>query len=402
MRRPNQVVNREDLLSHLWDFNYIGFSNVVDVHVKNLRRKLGEADGRQCIGNGPRNWLPSGCISTRNDPFFRTEVNVVALQAAFALTIIALIGVSFSLVYHNISVAIVEGIQASLSTNAGAAMGPAIVQEIEQIRSQNLWIVISIVAIVTVIFGYIIARVTLKPARDALSSQKQFIGNVAHELRTPLAVIKANTEVALMDATVAETMREMLVSNVEELDRISQIINNLLSLSALVRPEGMEFGSVDFSALITSVVEKYEPLAKGNELEVTVRKAPNLKVWGNRTALEQIVGNVLKNAINYTRKGGRIRITVELALNNSVELIIQDSGIGIARKDLFRIFEPFYRAEPSRNAHAGSGPHKRRHRTGAYDRLRAHQSARGAASSCAAPWAMAPRSPSSCRHLARI
>ena len=45
MRRPNQVVNREDLLSHLWDFNYIGFSNVVDVHVKNLRRKLGEADG---------------------------------------------------------------------------------------------------------------------------------------------------------------------------------------------------------------------------------------------------------------------------------------------------------------------------------------------------------------------
>jgi signal transduction histidine kinase len=284
----------------------------------------------------------------RNDPFFRTEVNVVGLQAAFALTIITLIVISFSLVYHNISIAIVEGIHASLTTNAGVAMGPAIVTEIEQIRTQNLWIVIVFVALVTVFFGYLIAHVTLKPARNALTSQKQFIGNIAHELRTPLAVIKANTEVALLDSAVAESMREMLLSNVEELDRISEIINNLLSLSTLVRPEGMDFGSIDFSALVSSVVEKYGPLVKGNELEVTVRKAPNLKVWGNRTALEQIVGNILKNAINYTPKGGRVRITVELALNNNVELVVQDSGIGIARKDLFRIFEPFYRAEPSR------------------------------------------------------
>jgi signal transduction histidine kinase len=284
----------------------------------------------------------------RNDPFFRTEVNVVGLQAAFALTIIALIGVSFTLLYHNISLAIVEGIHASLATDAGASMGPAIVAEIEHIRSQNLWIIVSIIVIVTIIFGYIIARVTLKPAREALASQKQFIGNVAHELRTPLAVIKTNTEVALLDPTVAEDMREMLVSNVEELDRISQIINNLLSLSALVRPEGMEFAAIDFSELVSGVVDTYGPLAKGNELDVTVRKAPHLKVWGNRTALEQIVGNILKNSINYTPKGGRVRVTIELALNNNIELVVQDSGIGIARKDLFRIFEPFYRAEPSR------------------------------------------------------
>lgn len=284
----------------------------------------------------------------RNDPFFRTEVNVVGLQAAFALTIIALIGVSFSLLYHNISVAIVEGIHASLTTDAGASMGPAIVAEIEHIRTLNLWVIVSVIALVTVFFGYIIARITLKPAREALAAQKQFIGNVAHELRTPLAVIKTNTEVALLDTTVQRDLREILLSNVEELDRISQIINNLLSLSTLVRPEGMEFAVIDFSALITRVIDKYSALAKGNELEVTVRKAPNLKVWGNATALEQIAGNILKNAINYTPKGGRVRVTVELALNNNVELVVQDSGIGIARKDLFRIFEPFYRAEPSR------------------------------------------------------
>ena len=284
----------------------------------------------------------------RNDPFFRTEVNVIGLQVLFALAIIGLIGVSFSLLYHNISVAIVEGMQASLASNAPAAMGTAIVSEIESIRSQNLWTIVAIITGFTVVFGYIIARVTLRPARNALASQKQFIGNVAHELRTPLAVIKTNTEVALLNTGVSADLRETLLSNVEELDRISQIINNLLSLSALVRPEGMEFASIDFSALVSRVIDKYSALAKGNQLEIAVRKSPDMRVWGNATALEQIVGNILKNAINYTPKGGRVRVTVELALNNHVELVIQDSGIGIARKDLFRIFEPFYRAEPSR------------------------------------------------------
>ena len=284
----------------------------------------------------------------RSDPFFRTEVNVVGLQAAFAFTIIGMIGVSFTLLYHNISIAIVEGINASLNSNAPAQMGSAIVTEIEQIRTQNLLVIVGVIAAATVIFGYIIARVTLKPARNALATQKQFIGNVAHELRTPLSVIKTNTEVALLDRNITQDLKETLISNVEELDRISQIINNLLSLSALVRPEGMEFAAIDLSALVSKVVDKYGALAKSNDLEVTVRRSPNMRVWGNSTALEQIVGNILKNAINYTPKGGRVRITVELAMNNQIELVVQDSGVGIARKDLFRIFEPFYRAEPSR------------------------------------------------------
>lgn len=284
----------------------------------------------------------------RTDIFLRTEINVVGLQTAFALTIIALIVVCFSLVYHNISVAIVEGIRASIAQNNPNAIGSAIVEEVEHIRTQNLIAIIGVVSATTIVFGYIIARVTLRPARNALSAQKQFIGNVAHELRTPLSVIKTNTEVTLLNPSIDPDLKEMLLVNIEELDRISQIINNLLSLSTLVRPEGMEFASIDFSALVSSVVDKYAALGKSSGVELTVRKTPNLRVWGNATALEQIVGNVLKNAINYTPKNGRVQVTLELALNNSVELVIQDSGIGIARRDLFRIFEPFYRADPSR------------------------------------------------------
>ncbi|HEY4522545.1 MAG TPA: HAMP domain-containing sensor histidine kinase [Candidatus Paceibacterota bacterium] len=292
----------------------------------------------------------------RYDPFFRTECNVVGLQVAFAVVILGLVGTSFSLLYHDISEAIVQGIRESIASGTTQTLGPAIVAEIANIRTQNLITIISVIVLTTMLFGYVIARITLTPARNALAAQKQFIGNIAHELRTPLSVIKTNTEVALLDEHVTADMRNTLNSNVEELDRISEIINNLLSLSALVRPERIEFSTVDLSAIVTDVVKKFSQFAKHGEQQVTLRKSPDAHVWGNATALQQIVGNLLKNAITYTPRGGHIRITVEPALDNLVELIIQDSGIGIARKDLFRIFEPFYRADPSRTrGEGGSG-----------------------------------------------
>ena len=266
----------------------------------------------------------------------------------FALTIIALIFISFSILYHNISFAIVNGISESLSSDAPTLMGPRIIAEVENIRALNLFLNIGIVVVVTVLFGYIIGRITLRPARNALDSQKQFIGNVAHELRTPLSIIKTNTEVALMNSSIADELKNTLLSNIEELDRVSRIINNLLSLSNLIQPEEMEFTSVDLSAVIARVAEQYSELTKNKELNVVMHTGSNMLVWGNEMALEQIAGNILKNAINYTSKSGRIRITLNRTLYNYIEFAVQDSGIGISRKNLNRIFEPFYRAERSR------------------------------------------------------
>ncbi len=291
--------------------------------------------------------------SYRYDPFFRTEINVIGLQVAFGLVILGLIGTAYSLLYHDISTAILQGVRDAHSAAGFDEIGPSIIKTTEAVRTVNLVGLIGAIILVTVFFGYIIARVTLSPARNALSAQKQFVGNIAHEVRTPLSVIKTNTEVALLGDDVSTDMRETLMSNIEELDRISEIINNLLSLSALVRPERMEFAAVDLSGVATDVVQKFSQLARRNEQQITLRKSPECKVWGNNTALTQIVGNLVKNAIVYTPRGGHIRVTIEPAPNNQVELIVQDSGIGIARKDLFRIFEPFYRADPSRTKGAG-------------------------------------------------
>lgn len=219
--------------------------------------------------------------------------------------------------------------------------------------NRSFYIILFVVITVSAIVGFLVARVTLTPARNALNAQKQFIGNIAHELRTPLSIIKTNTELAILDDRVTPEFRSMLSSTVEELDRISEIINNLLSLSTLVKPERMPFSAVDLSHIVGLVVGKFSQIIANSHHDVTIRKSPELFIWGNITAIEQIVSNLIKNAISYTPRGGTIIITVSPAPNHMIELLIQDTGIGISRKDLFRIFEPFYRAEQSRTRSLG-------------------------------------------------
>lgn len=291
-----------------------------------------------------------------DDPFFRTEVNAISLQVAFAAFIIAIVGVSLNLLSQDISSTIVAGIRTGISTTTPGNVAPTIVSELQNIRAQNLAIVAGLIALTAIVFGYVISRVTLSPTRNALSAQKQFIGNIAHELRTPLAIIKTNTEISLLENKLNADMRETLKSNIEELDRISDIINNLLTLNALINPERMEFKPIDLSRLATDVAEKYQRLADVSEHSLAVRSSPHAWVMGNSTALTQVIGNLLKNAINYTPPRGSITLAISSTPYEEIELYVRDTGIGISRHDLDRIFEPFYRAEQSRNrAKGGSG-----------------------------------------------
>jgi len=290
------------------------------------------------------------------DLFFRTECRIIALQLAFTLFILLIVSGAFSYLYDDMTASLTLGVKNGISAKSATLMGETIAKQMEYAKTKNLIAVTTLVVLVASIFGYIIARITLKPTRDALSSQKQFIGNVAHELRTPLAIIKTNTEVALFDQSLGEKLKHTLRSNVEELDRASDIINNLVSLNVLVRPERIHFGNVDLGMIVENVVRKLAPLAAQRELEITVRKSEFRLVWGNATALEQIAMNLLKNAIIYTSPGGRITLTIVPTYRGDIELTVQDSGIGIARKDLFRILEPFYRADHSRaRKQGGSG-----------------------------------------------
>jgi len=279
------------------------------------------------------------------------------LLCLFSLFILAAVAISSSYLYHNVITTMSEAIQESIALESPSTqIATIVVEKLESLQTNNILTLSLIVIAVTVVTGFIVGRSVLAPTRSALESQKQFIANVAHELRTPLSIIKTNTEVALLDPQTRESTRQVFASTVEELDRISDILNNLLSLSASVRPERMRFRDEDLGPIIENSMRKLRELSEPKRLEISARMSERRLVWGNAAALDQIVTNVLKNAIMYTGRGGHIGITLEPVHPDFMELTVRDSGIGISRKDLFRIFEPFYRTERSRTrAKGGTG-----------------------------------------------
>jgi len=289
----------------------------------------------------------------RHDLFFRTELNVIALQVLFMLLILVLVGVGFSVLYKDVSTNLLEGLMMGIAGNA-TTTSIAIVENLEYLKDQNFILISAGIAFSTAIFGYLLTRLTLAPTQNALESQKQFIGNVAHELRTPLSIIKTNTEVTLFDDSLSADTRETLSSTVEELDRISDIINNPLSLNVLVHPEKIPFANVDIGVVIDRVVSNMSAFMNRKNITLTIEKSDYRTVWGNLTALEQIVMNVVKNAANYTPQNGTIHIRLEPDYRGCLTTTIEDSGIGIEEKDLMHIFEPFYRADSSRARGSGS------------------------------------------------
>lgn len=256
---------------------------------------------------------------------------------------------------------VVTGLIQRLAESVASGTDPfldstAIAYDLEYERQRAMVLAASAILALAATFGYLITRIALVPTGNALASQKQFVGNVAHELRTPLSIIKTNTEVTLFNENLDGETRETLVSNLEELDRISDIINNLLSMNALLRPEKMKFKNVDMGSIVDRSLSSLSELVDHKNVRIEVRKSEYRSVWGNPSGLDQIVVNVLKNAINFTPAGGTITLVVEPSHNGHIDLTIEDQGVGISEKDLEHIFEPFYRGDRSRSrASGGSG-----------------------------------------------
>ena len=295
----------------------------------------------------------------RSDFFFRSTIYVVALQTGFVVVSV----VAFSSILHYSNGQVIETVITHIAASAPtstAAYSPILPQSIDAIQNASVAYVFAGIVAVGILFGTLLAYATLRPARNSLQYQKLFISNVAHELRTPLSTIKTSTEVTLLDPTISPDVRETLKDTVGELDRISDIINNLLSLNSFLRPERMEFANIDLGPIAEKVAARIRPLANQYAIDIRIKKHEYSTVWGNAAGLEQVMTNLVKNAVSYTPKGrgGVVTISVEPDYSGAIVLAVADTGVGIAQKDLFHIFEPFYRADLSRARrvkHEGSG-----------------------------------------------
>ncbi len=188
---------------------------------------------------------------------------------------------------------------------------------------------------------------------NSFSIQKRFAANAAHELKTPLAVIKSSLQVLEMSPQPQEEdYQEFMADTGESLERIIQTVEGLLSLANLeAAPVGE---TVELRTLLDQAVRELSGRAEeyGVMLAVSGQAPP---VRGNASLLYRAVFNLIENAIKYNRPGGRVTVTMEQSDGN-VCIQVEDTGTGIEADALPHIFEPFYRADPSRSQQiSGSG-----------------------------------------------
>ncbi|GMR04256.1 MAG: hypothetical protein BMS9Abin23_0147 [Thermodesulfobacteriota bacterium] len=184
--------------------------------------------------------------------------------------------------------------------------------------------------------------------------KKDFVANVSHELRTPLASIKGYSETLLDGDMDAERRSEFLRIIDRHATRMSRIIDDLLILSRLETQQfSMVSTPVDLKDIITSTVKGFEKQARDREVRLTTNIPEGLPcVSGDRDRLEQVVVNLLDNAIKYTPAGGKVSVSAAKE-NGRVRVDITDTGIGIPEDDMPRIFERFYRVDKARSRDIG-------------------------------------------------
>ena len=190
---------------------------------------------------------------------------------------------------------------------------------------------------------------------DSFRRLSDFSADLAHELRTPVSNLVTQTQVALSKARSADEYREILYSNLEEYDRITRMISDMLFIAktdnGLIVPQ---CEPIDLAAEIDGLIEFYQALAE--EKSVVLARAGDGQISGEKLMLRRAVSNLLSNAIRHTPKRGNIVVSVESANPRMVRIAVENTGDDIPSEHLPRLFDRFYRSDPSRQRNSdGAG-----------------------------------------------
>jgi two-component system phosphate regulon sensor histidine kinase PhoR len=199
----------------------------------------------------------------------------------------------------------------------------------------------------------LLLRDTTEERRSA-ATKRDFVANASHELRTPVAAIHGAAETLLLGALAdPKAAREFVEMIARQADRLARLTRDLLDLSRIESGQWtMQLGPIDVEEALRAAAELVAPAARDKGIELERATGDGLSVLADPRALEQVLVNLLDNAVKYTPAGGRVRLLAERA-DGLVTVSVADTGPGIDRQHQARLFERFYRADAGRSRDRG-------------------------------------------------
>lgn len=203
--------------------------------------------------------------------------------------------------------------------------------------------------------GYVLVRQSTAPVERSMDQMRRFMADAAHELRTPVTLLRTRAEVALGEEREARRDTETLHAVVREVERMGAIVSDLLTLAradAGERPVPRE--TVYLDDLASNAVESIRSLASQHQVAMEIGTFEEAPITGDPVLVRRLLLILLDNAIKFTPAGGRVRLDVS-ASNGRREVTITDTGVGIPPQDLPRVFERFFRSDTARQETDGAG-----------------------------------------------
>jgi two-component system phosphate regulon sensor histidine kinase PhoR len=188
------------------------------------------------------------------------------------------------------------------------------------------------------------------------SMRRDFISNLSHELRTPVSVIKANSETLLLGVESKKDVKNFSSAILHNANRLTEMVNGLIDLSRI------EYGDLKFNHEILNIndeikllIERFKPVLDKRGMEIKLKCEESLQAFADKSALERILNNLLDNAIKYSPKNSKITI-VGSQHKNQIKIALSDEGLGISSEDQKLVFSRFYRTAKARaDSKEGSG-----------------------------------------------
>lgn len=283
---------------------------------------------------------------------------------AWYLMILMIISLLFSVIIYQVTSAEVNrrleelqtGIQQQNSFRAPPGLDVGSIRA-NQAHEASTNLIISLIYINVVILvaagigSYVLARRTLQPIEEAHEAQSRFTSDASHELRTPLAVMKTELEVALRDPKLEKAeMRELLESNLEEVDKLSRLSQTLLQLSRLDY-DNIQKEKLSLEKTVRRIAHRFDKT--GERIKFTAAKS-SPAIIGNQASIEELATILIDNALKYSPPDSLVSVHVGKRSQKAC-LEIVNAGEGIQPEVLPRIFDRFFRADTSRTGSGKNG-----------------------------------------------